>query len=503
MSYEEDLKKMYEHLEKLKKLAYVYHVLNFDLETKCPVKNMDCASDSLNVISSQIFDLTHEKEYIDLVVSLHEKRDEAKDVYEKTLIDNLYKSYIREKNVSKELDDLASKVYSNSYIDWLNAKKNKDYSLFEPSLEKVKEIQQKLIDTREDKKDNYYDTAFSDYERGLTSKDLDKLFGELRDGIVNLLNRIKKSKHKIRTDFMSREVPIEKQEQFSNYILETMGFDFSRGCIATTEHPFTDTLSKDDTRVTTHYYLNQFVSNIFTIAHEGGHALFGQNQDDEDFNHYIDDSMTLGMHESVSRFYENILGRSKAFIHLIYPKFKEIFGDIFFDVSEEELYEAVNEVKPSLIRTEADELTYSLHIIIRYEIEKDIINNKVDLKDIKALWNKKYEEYLGVTPTNDSEGILQDVHWSSGFGYFPTYALGNIYNAMYYNSMKEKLDVDKLIRENKMDVILKYMTENVFKDANKLDSKTWIKKITNKDIDSSYFLKYLEDKYVELYRLEK
>lgn len=503
MSYEEDLKKMYEHLEKLKKLAYVYHVLNFDLETKCPVKNMNCASDSLNVISSQIFDLTHEKEYIDLVVSLHEKRDEAKDVYEKNLIDNLYKSYIREKNVSKELDDLASKVYSNSYIDWLNAKKNKDYSLFEPSLEKVKEIQQKLIDTREDKKDNYYDTAFSDYERGLTSKDLDKLFGELRDGIVNLLNRIKKSKHKIRTDFMSREVPIEKQEQFSNYILETMGFDFSRGCIATTEHPFTDTLSKDDTRVTTHYYLNQFVSNIFTIAHEGGHALFGQNQDDEDFNHYIDDSMTLGMHESVSRFYENILGRSKAFIHLIYPKFKEIFGDIFFDVSEEELYEAVNEVKPSLIRTEADELTYSLHIIIRYEIEKDIINNKVDLKDIKALWNKKYEEYLGVTPTNDSEGILQDVHWSSGFGYFPTYALGNIYNAMYYNSMKEKLDVDKLIRENKMDVILKYMTENVFKDANKLDSKTWIKKITNKDIDSSYFLKYLEDKYVELYRLEK
>lgn len=503
MSYEEDLKKMYEHLEKLKKLTYVYHVLNFDLETKCPVKNMNCASDSLNVISSQIFDLTHEKEYIDLVVSLHEKRDEAKDVYEKTLIDNLYKSYIREKNVSKELDDLASKVYSNSYIDWLKAKKNKDYSLFEPSLEKVKEIQQKLIDTREDKKDNYYDTAFSDYERGLTSKDLDKLFGELRDGIVNLLNRIKKSKHKIRTDFMSREVPIEKQEQFSNYILETMGFDFSRGCIATTEHPFTDTLSKDDTRVTTHYYLNQFVSNIFTIAHEGGHALFGQNQDDEDFNHYIDDSMTLGMHESVSRFYENILGRSKDFIHLIYPKFKEIFGDIFFDVSEEELYEAVNEVKPSLIRTEADELTYSLHIIIRYEIEKDIINNKVDLKDIKALWNKKYEEYLGVTPTNDSEGILQDVHWSSGFGYFPTYALGNIYNAMYYNSMKEKLNVDKLIRENKMDVILKYMTENVFKDANKLDSKTWIKKITNKDIDSSYFLKYLEDKYVELYRLEK
>ena len=125
------------------------------------------------------------------------------------------------------------------------------------------------------------------------------------------------------------------------------------------------------------------------------------------------------------------------------------------------------------------------------------------MKDIKALWNKKYEEYLGVTPTNDSEGILQDVHWSSGFGYFPTYALGNNYNAMYYNSMKEKLDVDKLIRENKMDVILKYMTENVFKDANKLDSKTWIKKITNKDIDSSYFLKYLEDKYVELYRLEK
>ena len=209
----------------------------------------------------------------------------------------------------------------------------------------------------------------------------------------------------------------------------------------------------------------------------------------------------MAMHESVSRFYENRIGRSREFIHLIYPKFKELFIDEFSDVSEEELYNGVNVVEASLIRTEADELTYSLHIIVRYEMEKALSEGRITVDEAPAMWNKLYEEYLGVKPNNDSEGILQDVHWASGFGYFPTYALGNAYNAMYILEMQKDFDVFKAVENGEMHKINAWMKEHVFKNASVLDPNDWIKSICGKELDPTPYLDYLEEKYSKIYKL--
>ena len=317
------------------------------------------------------------------------------------------------------------------------------------------------------------------------------------------MQKIKASKKKIRTDFLSRLVTDEAQRKMTEFLLQTMGFDFGRGCYSTSEHPFTTIPGKNDVRVTTHYYPNSFCSSLYSIIHEGGHALFEQNQPIEDFDYFIECNKTMGMHESVSRFYENRIGRSREFIELIYPKCKEIFPDVFYDVSEREFYEAVNVVNPSFIRTDADEFTYTFHIIIRYEMEKLMmdIGNNVETENLPKLWNDKYKQYLGIRPANDREGILQDVHWTSGFGYFPAYAIGNMYNAMYYNKMKSEIDLSTAIKSGNFAMINRWMTDHVWVNANREDPKTWIKNITGREFTPDDFLDYLEEKYSEIYGL--
>ena len=289
----------------------------------------------------------------------------------------------------------------------------------------------------------------------------------------------------------------------ADWLLDVMCFDRERGAITTTEHPFTDGLGRNDVRITTHYYPNSFLSSIFTVVHEGGHALFEMLQPQENWDHFVNQNKTMGMHESVSRFYENRIGRSPEFLSILYPKAKEIFPQVLSDVTQEEFYEAVNAVEPSLIRTEADEFTYTLHIIIRYEIEKQIVDGGADFDHLPELWNRKYQEYLGVTPDNDRVGILQDVHWASGFGYFPAYALGNLYNAMYYTRMQQDLDIGKEAASGNFSAINRWMQDHVFARADQLDAKTWIREITGRELTPKDFLDYLEEKYGRLYCLDE
>lgn len=287
----------------------------------------------------------------------------------------------------------------------------------------------------------------------------------------------------------------------AEYLLKTIGFDFNRGAFSTAEHPFTTGIAKDDVRLTTHYYPNAFASSLFSIIHEGGHALFEQLQPAENFDYFIEGNKTMGMHESVSRFYENRIGRSAEFIHLIYPKCVEIFPEVFKDVSEKEFYEAMNVVEPSLVRTEADEFTYTLHVIICYEIEKLMVAKKIKIDDLPKIWNDKYEEYLGVRPQSDSEGVLQDVHWTSGFGYFPAYAIGNMYNAMYLNEMQKEFDLKAAVLAGDFAKINGWMSDRVWARADRESPKDWIKNITGRIFTADDFLDYLDEKYSNLYEL--
>lgn len=493
-------------LDEAETYYHAIHVLNFDLETICPPKAMEEQGDVIAFLDQKAFTLLKADTFINAAEYLYAHKDQLGE-YDRVLAESLHREYDKIRNITPEKRHEYAKIENKSFVKWLEAKEASDYSIFSPSLSKIRDISLEQIGLRGEKKASPYDSLLDDYERGITSEQLDELFGECKERLIPLLEKITSAKKTIRTDFMSAEVEDRAQEKMAQKLLDIIGFDKSRGTMALAEHPFTDSMNKDDARITTHYYPANFASSMYSVIHEGGHALFEQNQPAENWEYHIDDQKSMGQHESVSRFYENLIGRSEAFAHLIYEPCKEIFpeamcgGKGLEPVSERQLYEALNVVNPSLIRTEADEFTYTFHIIIRYELEKAIVNHGAKIEDLPAMWNAKYEEYLGVTPDCDKHGILQDVHWSSGFGYFPSYAIGNFYNAMYYNRMKEELDVESLIRSGDLITIRDWMTSHVFSKADRLAPADWIKEITGRSLTAKDYLDYLEGKYKALYDL--
>ena len=491
------LQKLYKKLELMRKYQHAMGIMGFDFETCVPPKAMEREGDTMSFFSNQCFKIKKSKSFEQLIISLYQNLDSL-EYLDQVLVKNLYEDYLKAKNITPKMDLEMSKVYNQAYIDWLKAKSEKDYNLFVPAFKKVIEISKKEIELRDNRMNDLYDEMLNDFEKGILQKELDVFFKELKEGLIDLIKKINNSNKQIRSDFLSRKVAIYKQEEFSKYLLKLNGFDFERGYLSTTEHPFTTSIERDDARVTTHYHEDMVLSNIYSIIHEGGHAIFMQNEPEEDHNHFINDNISNGMHESVSRFFENVIGRSKAYVHLIYPEFIKTF-DEFSDITEEELYKAINIVTPSLVRTEADEVTYGLHIVIRYEMEKRLCSGELKVEDAKDEWNRLYKEYLGVEPSNDAEGILQDVHWTGGFGYFPSYAIGNAYNAMYLKELRKEYDFEDLIMKGDFKTINGWLKEHIFKDANHLDPKDWIKKITNKELSAKEFLEYLNNKYKDIY----
>ena len=477
-----------------------HRIIDFDKQTVCPPKDIERQGEIGAFLGNKAFTLLKDKKFIKSAEYLYKNRADL-GKHDSILAAALHRNYLRTRNITPKMEHRFSLIYSKAFSDWIGAREKADFSLFQESLRAVRDTDLKQVSLMEQAKENTYDNLLDLYERGMTSAALDEAFGTCKERLIPLLQKIKSSPRTIRTDFMKRPVTDFQQQKLARYLLEIMHFDFSRGAFALSEHPFTEDISRDDIRVTTHYYPDRFVSSMYSVIHEGGHALFAQLTPPVHYKHHISGEKTLGMHESVSRFYENRIGRSEAFIHLVYTRMKEIMPEVLHDVSERELFEAVNRVKPSLIRTEADEFTYTFHIIIRYEIEQDIIGKKIRIDDIPRIWADKYEQYLGIRPANDREGVLQDVHWASGFGYFPTYALGNMYNAMYYNKMREAYDIDKLVAEGHLDIVNDWMTKHVFKKADRMDAPDWIRDITGHSFSPKAFLDYLEEKYGALYGL--
>mgnify|MGYP002515741304 CR=1 FL=1 len=504
MTKDEDLLKLYQKLDEMQIYVHTMHILNYDISTASPIKGMEDTNRDINLFSEIVYKLQKDEKFINLVKKIKNRKDfSSLNVYDRRLIELLDKDIERNKKVTKKFKKEADEVFTNAYVSWLKAKNNNSYKEFEPTLKKVYEIESKRAILENSREKNLYNTIFNDYEEGFTTDDLDIFFDEIERELVPLVSRIRNAKYQPRHDFINRKVPIYKQEQFSKFLLEKNGYDFSRGTLSKTEHPFTDQLSYNDVRVTTHYYEDNFISNMYSIIHEGGHALFGQNVPKEVFTHRLGEScLTMAKHESVSRFYENVVGRSKEYLSSIYPTFRELFKDEFSDVTLNDLYEGVNYVDfNNSIRTEADELTYSLHILIRYKLERKIMVGKVDFKNLNEEWNRLYKEILGVDVKDDKEGILQDVHWSSGFGYFPTYALGNALNCMYVKKLDQEIYLADTVQRGRMDLLLQWMSKNVFAKAPLYDTKTWIKKITGEEFSAKPYIEYLKKKFLSIYHL--
>lgn len=500
MTNEQKWKKLSGRLEEIDAYKRTLGKLQFDMECCAPEEGLAQAGEDMSRIGRQLHKLTHAKAYQELIVQLHADSEGLTPVQQRA-VELLYRDYARTKNIPASLAYQVDRTQNRAYGDWLAAKKSSDFSRFRDSFAAQVENTRKLIDLRDRKYTSYYNACLDDTEPGGSEEQLDAFFAALKARIVPLLRRIRLEGKPIREDFLSRPCPIARQEEMSRWLLRLEGLRESALVLMTTEHPFTETFGPRDVRVTTHYYEENFISNIFTTLHEGGHALLMQNEPAELVENHCDNCASNGQHECVSRFYENLIGRSEAFIHLVYPKLRQLSGDTFADVSERELYEAVNVARPGLIRTEADELSYCLHILIRYELEKAFVNGAITVDQVPGLWKEKYKEYLGVEVPDDSRGCLQDVHWTMDYGYFPSYALGNAYGAQILRAMRRDFDVDAAVRAGELDRVKDWLTERVFSVVSLKDPDDWIRAVTGEGLKVEYYLDYLEDKFTRLYEL--
>jgi len=319
---------------------------------------------------------------------------------------------------------------------------------------------------------------------------------------VPLLKKISE-KPQIDDSILKGTFPEAKQEEFAHYLMELIGIDMDHCGLATTEHPFTTELgSHEDVRITTNYHESNFASSMYSVIHEGGHALYELGVSDDYYRTSLDGGVSMGIHESQSRFYENILGRSRAFSEFVFPKLCEIFPDQMKGHTAEELYRALNRAEPSLIRIEADELTYALHIMVRYEAEKRVMDGEVAVHDLPALWNSLYKEYLGVDVPDDKHGVLQDSHWSGGaIGYFPSYALGSAYGAQLLRKMQESVDVFACIAKGDFAPINEWNRANIWSHGSMYKPGELLEKALGEKFDPTVFADYLEAKFSELYDL--
>jgi carboxypeptidase Taq len=498
-NYEVKLKEFKEHLQKIEYINNAVSLAYWDMRVSIPKKGIPYRGQLIGYLSSEAYKLQTSdtmKSYIDYFETLQDLDDVTK-----AMVANAKRGYERTKKIPEDRYREYVVLTSDAEAAWEDAKEKSNFSIFKPYLEKIVGFQKEFADYW-GYKNNRYDALLDDYERGITVEIIDEVFAEVRNAIVSLLNRIKDNGTVINTEFLKRNFPKKDQEDFGVYVLKAIGYDFDAGRLDESVHPFTVDLNNKDVRITTRYFENDFRGALFGSIHEGGHALYEQDIPDDLQGTLLGGGTSMGIHESQSRFYENILGRSKEFWMHFYPEAQRRF-DQFKDISFEDFYRGINSVEPSLIRVEADELTYSLHIIIRYEIEKALINGEVEVKDLPQLWNEKYKDYLGIEPKNDAQGVLQDVHWSGGsFGYFPSYALGNLYGAQFLNTMlKDIPSFYKDVEQGKLAGIHSWLKENIHKHGSVYTPSELIYKVTGEGLKAQYFIDYLEKKYSEIYSL--
>jgi carboxypeptidase Taq len=397
-----------------------------------------------------------------------------------------------------------ARVGAAAFEAWRRARANDDFAVFAPWLGKTITLQREVADRLGAQgQATRYDALLDLYEPGMTSERLDALFGPVREVSVATLQRIQQSGHTIDASCLEGDFPAESQVALSRELLTGMGYDFTRGAIAVSPHPFTTSFgSPFDVRVTVRPDPRHLQAAIMAAVHEGGHAVYEQGSDARLARTPLAGGASLGAHESQSRLWENAIGRSEAFWKGQYDKVKAAYPEQYLNVDATTFARALNTVQPSLIRVEADEVTYNLHIIVRYEMEKAMVNGEVAVESLPGAWNGMYQEYLGIEPPNNSEGILQDIHWSSGFGYFPTYTLGNLYGAQIYATLRQTFpDFDERLAAGDTSFALNWLRERMYSVGAVYLPEQLIERVTGEKPNPDYFRRYLTEKFAKVYNL--
>ncbi len=481
-------------------------ILYWDMETKMPPRGVELKSQQIAWIQKTAHRMLTDKKNGEILGSI--KKAENYNTLSEIQKRNVYlaeKTYKEATMLPEELVVETSKQGTKGVNVWKKAKATNDWALFMPELQKMKDLKEKeaslLMDIKGAK--NPYDALIDNYEPRMTAEHITHIFDEMKTGLRKIMNKLM-DQDQPSIQFTSRKVPESVQKRIGEDMAGFVKYDIKSeeagGRIDTTEHPFT-TGYYTDVRITTNYHEDMFFSSVYSILHEAGHALYEQGLPMDWMYQPIGTSSSYGVHESMSRFIENMVGRSSEFWSYYMPRLRELTGDTFKDITVDHMIKAANHVTPNKIRIEADEVTYGLHIIIRFELERDLFNGKLQVSELPQAWNDKYREYLGVEIENDSEGVMQDTHWGAGsFGYFPSYALGNIYDGLWLTKLnKDMPDWLNGIKNGSFGEVKKWLTENVYRYGNLYDPEDLVKHVTGSGLDVKPFINYLDHKFSKIY----
>ncbi len=489
------------YVKKMKKIADVEHsiaVLSWDKEVNNPIKGAEIRGQQMATLSGIAHDLLTDDQFGLLLDKLSKNGNDLNPQEAKNIALTL-KRYHKTKKLSTEFVERRSKVTSETYDAWMKARTANDFGLYSNALKIMMELKREEASLL-GFKDHPYDALLDEYEPEYTSAQLDRLFEKVKEKLVAFAAKIRQA-NQVDDSFLYKFYSHQKQWDFGIYALKNMGYDFEAGRQDISTHPFTTSFGSSDVRVTTRIDEHNFGSMTWSCIHEGGHALYEQGLPLQQYGLPMSKAISLGIHESQSRLWENNVGRSLPYWKAHYSKLQSAFPENLKSVDLKQFYKGINRIEPSLIRTESDEIHYHFHVLIRYEIEKGLLEGTIDTDNLDQVWNEKYKTYLGVDVPNATQGILQDIHWAFGLiGYFPTYSLGSFYAAQFFEQAKKDIpNLIEKIEQGNNTPLLEWLRKNVHEHGKLYTADELCNKITGEGLNMDYFMNYVEEKYSAIY----
>ncbi|MFA7108365.1 MAG: carboxypeptidase M32 [Sphaerochaetaceae bacterium] len=480
-------------------LNHINAVLEWDAETIMKEKASEERGKQMSYISHQIHELLSDSKIESLLEILKDEDIKDFSTRDKALVREVRKNNKDMKKIPLDLTMQLTESQNRCQSKWFETRSTGDWKAFEPYLSEVFDlVKEKAEYLKEDK--DVYDTLLDMFESGMTASKIEVLFSDMEKSIHKIMDFTQGTE--IDDSFLYKKYSNEKIKKFSKRILKDMGFDYSRGLTGIATHPFTSTLGRNDIRITSRFTDPNVADCLFSYIHEGGHALYemgANNKVTKDTS--LAEGTSMGFHESQSRLWENIIGHSADFWEFYFPEFKELFPSQLEGISLEQFLKALNKITPTDIRVNADEVTYSLHIILRFRLERELFSGNLLIKDLPQAWEEMSLKVLGRKPKDINSGVLQDIHWPAGmFGYFPSYAIGNLYNSQIYNTMNKTMDISSLLKNGNLKPIKDYLDTNIYQYGAIYKAEELIKRVTGEPLKVDYFDQYLVNRYKGLYK---
>ena len=473
-------------------------LLEWDQQTFMPKKALAHRADQIELLAGLVHQKLTSAELGELLERLELESDNG-DYVAATNLREVRREYDRAVKLPTELVQEIAKVTSLACETWQAARSESDFSRFAPHLEQLLDLKRQAAD-RIGWQSEPYDALMDEYEPGARAAQVQELFDRLKPELVTLVSAIKDAPRQPDISILKRHAPVARQKAFNRAIAAALGFDFQAGRIDVSTHPFCSGFCPLDVRFTTRFDEHALAMSLFGVMHEAGHGLYEQGLDPQHIGTPMGSYVSLGIHESQSRMWENLVGRGRPFWRHYFPKLQAEFP-VLADVALDDWYFAINTVRPSLIRVEADEVTYGLHIMLRFDLERRMIAGTLAVKDVPAAWNDAMRQMLGITPANDAEGCLQDVHWSMGiFGYFPTYQLGNLYASQFFDAARAALpDLNERIARGELAPLREWLRDNIHKHGQRYRAGELVEVVTGRELSHRPFIEYLQTKFKQLY----